>query len=195
MKLLRSNAGSVAIHASAAAVRPEKGLNQQALIDFVGEVYGFSVRPRIAHTPPCADELPLVFLGGRIGKSFEPYPSLQLVMFPDQHAVMAKTTEVAETILYDLTESLNERLDYRFDLTKPRLTYASSVVVDFDRLDPSLSFHKIANQLNSSFPRLSSPFRLNKLALGRSEDSGSIDGRSAAASENIFYSSAPIKTS
>lgn len=189
MKLLRSNAGSVAVHASSVAVRPEKGLNRQALVDFVGELYDFSVRPTIPSALQCF-EGPMVFLGGRIGRNFEQFSSLQLAMFPDRHTVAAKTTDVAETVLYDLTESLNEMLDYRFDLASSRLTYASSLVVDFERLDPSLSFHKIADLLNSSFPRLSSPFQLKKLVVAQDGVSGAT-GRS----ENLFFSSAPIKTS
>ncbi len=192
MKMLRSNSGSVAIHVSSAAVQPEKGLNLRALVDFVGGFYGFSVRPSIS--PSCADRLPLVFLGGRMGKALAPYASLQLAMFPDRHAVTAKTTEVAETVLYDLTDALNQQLDYRFDLEKPRLSYASSVVVDFDRLDSSLSFHKIANLLNSSFPALSSPFRLQKLTVDREGAGRSAHGRSDAAA-SVFCSSAPMKTS
>ena len=129
-----------------------------------------------------------------MGKALAPYASLQLAMFPDRHAVTAKTTEVAETVLYDLTDSLNQQLDYRFDLEKPRLSYASSVVVDFDRLNSSLSFHKIANLLNSSFPALSSPFRLQKLTVDREGAGRSAHGRGDAAA-SVFCSSAPMKTS
>ena len=193
MRLLRSNAGTIATHVSGAAVRPEKGLDPNVLVDFVCDLYAFSVRPNVPPTHPCADEFPLVFLGGRFGKGFEQFASLQLAMFPEQHTIAAKTTDVAETVLYDLIDNLNQLLDYRFDLAKQRLSYASSVVVAFDRLDPARSIPKIPDLLNSKFPQLSSPFRSTKLSLCGSH---SADGRGdGAACQNVFCSSAPMTTS
>jgi hypothetical protein len=208
MKLLSSNNGSAVIHVLGDAVTPEKGLLSQDLINFVGDLYHFAVRP-----PPQAlfSGVPLIFQGGKFMKDGEIYPILQLLVAPNGDMISASTTDTAEIILLDFIEKLNTGLDYRFNLENNKITYLSNLIVQFDKFgNPSSAFSKISLLLASAMPHPDKTFRLKRIAFGDGDISQGpvmnleqaenvdfmIEHRNGTPnSENIFYCGAAMRTS
>jgi hypothetical protein len=212
MKMIVAMQSIAAISVMSDAVMPENGLLQHDLINFVGGLYNFSVKPQIP--PAMAGQVfpVLLFQAGKALIADSAYPINQIAVVQNGDIVTASSTEVADLILDDYVSKLDSGLGYKIAASKhSKKMYVSNMVVQFDRPieRPDSLISKIGNLLNQKIPRPDKPFNLKRLAFGAGdfmamqlptieaiENADFIIERRAAAdySENIYFSSAPVTT-
>ncbi|SIO49400.1 hypothetical protein SAMN05443247_06439 [Bradyrhizobium erythrophlei] len=213
MKMIVAMQSIAAISVLSDTVMPENGLLQQDLINFVGDLYNFAVKPQIP--PGMAGQVfpVLLYQAGKATINDSTYPINQIAVVQNGDIVTASSTEVADLILDDFLSKLDSGLGYKIGASKhKKKMYVSNMVVQFDRPieQPDSLISKIGNLLDKKIPRPEKPFNLKRLAFGSGdftmaqvitieaiENADFIIERRAAAdySENIYFSSAPATTS
>jgi hypothetical protein len=166
MKLVTKAWASVFLHAPADEVTPEQGLLQKDLIEFVTKTYEFSSKPIV---PPGLENIPnLAFKSGKLVQGDKTYPIHQIMAYLQGDAVTATTTEVAELVMTDYLRRLDTGLGYRYGDRDWKRTYASGVVVEFEKTagDHIAALEKVEGILNKRMPRPEKPFKLKSIAFG-----------------------------
>jgi len=175
MKFIISTTGTAAIRVSGDDVIPQKGVLSRDLIEFITKEYQFAVFPNI---PPGIAPFMVtthvyqsgVYVDDGVER-FDRIPIIQFCVVPNGDLVSAGSTDVAEKILDNLTNRLDENLGYRFSSATARKIYHSVVVVQFE---PGLeerikAISAIDNILNRNIPRPRMPFGIKRLAFGHGE--------------------------
>jgi hypothetical protein len=211
MKLINSLQGAAAIQVSADDVLPVRGLVINDLIRFIGDTYQFIVRPQITSEIALAQHF--TFQAGEFSKGDDKFAIAQLSILPNGDVITATSTDIAQMIMDDYIERLDNVLNFRFGSAKMQRFYLSSLVVEFEA--PGIaenieSMAKIESILNREIHRPEMPFKIKRLAFGYGDVNAqqilSIDSieksdlvlerRSGEPySNNRFYSSAPVSTS
>lgn len=211
MKKIVAMQSIAAIAVLSDAVMPENGLLQQDLINFVGDLYNFAVRPQIP--PAMAGQIfpVLLYQAGKASIGDKVYPINQIAVVQNGDIVTASSTEVADLILDDFVSKLDSGLGYKIGVSKHKKMYVSNMVVQFDHPieRPDSLISRIGNLLNQKITRPDKPFNIKRLAFGSGdftiqqaltieaiENADFIIERRATAdySENIYFCSAPVTT-
>ena len=212
MKLLLSTHGIVSVKISQEDVVPLAGLLQRDLIQFIGNLYNFDVKPHIPANIPQQAMLPiLTFNQGRFESGGQSHPVIQLIAFQNGDAVMASDTEIAERILTHYLDDLDSGLGFRNKTVSQTRYYVSNIIVEFDydiaaRLE---GINIISELLNKEISRSDAPFSVKRLALGSGDPVPLVFAAAEATSHadftlerragqpyssNRYFSSAPTRT-
>jgi hypothetical protein len=210
MKLLNPLAGTAAVRIIPDEVMPTGGLLQRDLIEFVGDLYGFHMKPPSTPGTPSAPILP--FSSGFFMQEDKKIIIQQLVIFPDGEAVVAFDTDVADIILDDFLERLAQRFEYGFHAAKQERLYTSALALEFDDrfTERAAVFSIIQRVAGEVSPLKGKQYRLKQLSFSAdaSPETGQVTFVSQFASSdfslerrvatpldrNIFFSSAPLRT-
>lgn len=132
MKVILAALGMVSVRVAGDDVVPERGLLQRDLVQFVGDLYGFAIRPNIPpNVPPQAFPI-LTFQQGRFVHTDGIFPIQQLVILQNGDLVAAANTDIAELVMNDYIEHLSSQLGFRYrDIPQTRY-FSSTLVVEFD---------------------------------------------------------------
>ncbi len=160
--------GLAAVRVSGDDVLPERGLLQREILQFVGDLYGFSIRPNLPPNVPPQLVPTMAFQQGQFQNEEGVFPIQQLVIFPDGDAVIAANTDVADMILSDYLDKLDTGLGYRCRGKPQKRSYVNNTVVEFDgTIDEFMpELNKISNMLDERIPRTGKPFSLKRLTFG-----------------------------
>lgn len=212
MKLVVSSQGIVAAGISADDVSPERGLLYQDLIQYVGDMYNFAVRPDIPPNIPIQAPPFFLFQQGRFVNNDSAFPVHQLAIFQNGDSVSAMDTDVAEMILDDYTAKLDANFGFRFANKPQKRYYLSSIVVELAHgIGKQIAgLRKIGEILTREIPREGMPFDTKALAFGWGDPAAltlsspalleradfTIERRAGEPYErNRYFSSAPVRTS
>jgi hypothetical protein len=132
MKVVLSALGTVAIRVSGDDVVPERGLLQRDLVQYIGGLYDFAIRPIIPPNAPPQTFPILAFQQGRFVNQDGMFPIQSLIIFENGDAVSAANTDIAEMIIDDYIEKLETHLGYRYKGKPQNRYFSSSIVVDFE---------------------------------------------------------------
>jgi hypothetical protein len=213
MKLTLSLQGMAAVRVSADDVVPERGLLQRDLVQFIGNMYNFAVIPNI---PPNISPQAFPILGfqqGRFVNEDGVFPIQQLVIFQNGDAVTAANTDIAEIILNDYINRLDEEFGYRYRDKYQKRYYVSNIIVELEHgigeQIPVLC--RIGELLTKEIPRENMPFDTKGLVFGYGDPIAAanlssmelfekadftIERRAGEPYErNRYFSSAPVRTS
>jgi len=200
-----------AVRVSGDDVVPQRGVLQNDLVQYVGDMYGFSVRPIIPpNAPPQAFPI-LTFQQGRFLNKDGMFPVQQLIIYQNGDVVSAIDTEIAEVILDDYISTLDNNFGYRYANKPQKRYYLSTIVVEFERdigrqID---GLRKIGEILTREIPREGRPFDTKRLLFGYGDAFNvvlsspevieradfTIERRGGEPSErNRYFSSAPVRT-
>lgn len=202
-------AGTAVVHAPADDVCPMQGLTPQDLVKYVGDAYGFTTKPATAPNSP-VEQAFLSFQSGKLVKDGTDYPIQVLMLAPQDDAVTAATTEIADVVLHDLASRLDRDLHYRYGERQWPRRYFCAVVVEFDRaIEESMPvFGRIEKILNRALSRPDMPFKPKVLTFGGGDivqpqmllesierSDFTIQRRAGAPySSNRYFCSGPFKT-
>jgi hypothetical protein len=160
--------GLAAARISPDDVFPKRGLVQRELIDFIGSMYSFAIRPEI---PPgmLPQMVPvLTFQQGLFAGIDGGVPIQQLMVFQNGDAVVASETNIADLILDDYLGKLETGLGFRFKGKPMKRMHVNNMVVEFnsdiDNIIPTLS--ELSNILTKEISGDGLPFVTKRLVFG-----------------------------
>jgi hypothetical protein len=169
MKPIYNVFGLSAVRVSPDDVLPRRGLLQRELIDFIVNLYSFTMRPDIPHGMPPQLIPVLTFQQGLFrDRTGDGIPIQQLLAFQNGDAVVASDTNAADTILDDYLEKLETGLGFRLKGTSMEKLYVNNMVVEFDKniddIIPGLS--EVSHILTGETARAGRPFLTKRLMFG-----------------------------
>ena len=160
--------GLAAARISPDDVFPKRGLVQRELIDFIGSMYSFAIRPEI---PPgmLPQTVPvLTFQQGLFAGIDGGVPIQQLMVFQNGDAVVASETNIADLILDDYLGKLETGLGFRSKGKPMKRMHVNNTVVEFnsdiDNIIPTLS--DLSNILTKEISGDGLPFVTKRLVFG-----------------------------
>jgi len=168
MKLITRHFGNVAVRVNSDDITPPQGTVPIELINFVAERYQFTVRPIIHPQVPPQLMNNLSFQNGVIKIGEETLPILALVLVKDGDIASAIDTDLADQILDDVAQSLEERFKFRYSTTKQQRFYQSTLTVELDAAFENgvAALNKIGEIFEKETGRPSSTFQIKRLAFG-----------------------------
>ena len=213
MKLVLSVQGTASVKVSQDDVLPVQGLSQHEFTQFVGNLYGFEIRPNIPPNFPQQMVPPLwSFANGRfIDDNGDAYQILNLMAFQNGDAITAANTEYADLILNHYIEAIDSGLKFRYSTAKQERFYVSNIVVEFSvAIEQQISgIARILDILNKQIPRPHMPFSAKRMAFGAGDPVNisfttadavaradfTIERRASEPySSNRYFSSGPVRT-
>jgi hypothetical protein len=109
-------------------VRPLSGVHLPTLIQRITERYLFATRPNDIIE---ATKSGVKFSTGRLDTNGSQIAITQLDIYHDGLVVIARTTDDALAVMYDLMAWAKREFNFRDHITPPRTSFTSTVVVDF----------------------------------------------------------------
>lgn len=206
MKVVTTLAGSCVVCASTDDVTPPRGIIGTDLINVIRSRYEFQispvVRPNIA-LPPILTFQNGVYRPGKVQIT-------QLNIAPDGDGVVSQNTDLAETVISDYIDLLNNEFEYRYTGKEPKLYY-SVVVVEFavDFAKRMSAIQEIQTIISDTIKN-AEPYRLKTLTFAADANETvnqnsirqlilpdfAIDRRANSSfDQNRFYCAAPLSTS
>ena len=171
MKIILSAFGSVAVQVSGDDVAPERGLLQRDLVQFVGNLYDFAVRPVIP--PNVSPQMfpVLTFQQGRFVNEGGTFAIQALVILQNGDIVSAANTDIAEMIMDDYITKLETNLDYRYHGKPQNRYYSSAIVVEFEQSigERIAGLQEISRILTREMPQPSGHLALRALDFGQAD--------------------------
>jgi len=166
MRFIASALGISAVRFSADDVLPERGVLQRELIARVTERYAFHVSPPVG--PGLGLQQVLIFQSGVLGHTSGPIPIIQLSIFPDGIAAIAKDTDLAEAVLNDVMAECDSAVGYRYGVAQLESLYLSQLVVEFSAefIERTAAFQIIRNTLDGSLCNDRREVHLKRLVFG-----------------------------
>jgi hypothetical protein len=168
MKVRSSVMGTVAIRMTNDEVGPKRGVLQKDLVDYVGELYKFNVRPTISPGMPVEANPILQFQSGEFVSEEGKIPIMQLLIFREGDAIIAQDTELADAIMTDYQAQLDKGLGFRFSEARPARLYASFLVADFDSafVEKTATFLAVEKVIGAAIRGGNHPYKLKRLSFG-----------------------------
>src|SRR6266851_2219041 len=168
MKVILGALGMVSVRVAGDDVVPERGLLQRDLVQSVGDLYSFAVRPNIPpNAPPQAFPI-LTFQQGRFVHTDGIFPIQQLVILQNGDLVAAANTDIAELVMNDYIEHLSTQLGFRYKNVPQTRYYASTLVVEFgeDFGNRISELQKILQILTDEMPSAGNVYHLRSVDFG-----------------------------
>jgi hypothetical protein len=211
MKFISSLQGTAAVQVSADDVVPTQGLVIADLIGFLGNTYKFAVRPQLPPGISPSIIRNFVFQAGELLKGNDKFAIANLVIWPNGESITAASTDIADLIMNDYMERLDNVFKFRYNSAKIQRLYLSNIVIEFEATiaDKIESLGKIKAILNREIHRPEIPFDVKRLTFGYGDvdvqPALSLDAISKADfvlerragepySRNRYFSAAPVST-
>lgn len=168
MKFINSIQGTVAIHATNDDVGPRDGVLPSDMIEYVGNLYNFRNKPPVPNGfQPHALALPFHF-GHFTTNEGRKIPIQLLNIFSDGDAITAQDTDLADMIMTDYQQRMDNGLRFRYSDAAPERMYLSAIVVEFtpEFTERAHTISAIEAALATSLGRPKPAYKFKRLAFG-----------------------------
>jgi hypothetical protein len=216
MKTMKVNQGTVACRVASDDVFPAPAPPMQDVFSAIQNRYQFIAQPQNLGLQMIPGQAPqYAFQGGKFIIGDEAHAIAQLVMEQNGDVITSTSTDIANTIMDDLTNFLDEKFKYKFHSTPQNRSFVSSIIVQFDeRFEERISALGAIIEIVNAARSMTDAFQLQRIAfgLGKARRAANpfvqqsqidvieaaeyaIERRgNAALSENRYFCSAPLKT-
>jgi hypothetical protein len=221
MKLIKVMQGTVSCRVSNDDVTPTPIPPIQDMMNAIRARYQFAPQPQAGITFQMPGQTPgqQIFQGGKFSQGEEIHAITQLVMEQNGDVITSTSTDVADLIMNDFTQFLDDTFKYNFRAVTQHKSYVSAMIVQFDvRFEEKIpALRRILGIVNGGRGDAEGEFQMQRLSFGTGKKQQQafplpfliaqsqieliesaeflIERRAGAPlSENRYFCSAPLRT-